>query len=81
MSQYAKLDELILKTLAYGPWSFVELQSGVLWAECVRLASATGQEDFRILDRRIQALRHARKIRFTGRKVGQGWELVKGDPQ
>jgi len=80
MSQYAKLDELIRKTLALGPWQFVELRSGELWAECVRLESVTGRDDFRILDGRLQALRRAGKIRFTGARVGEGWALT-GDQQ
>jgi hypothetical protein len=75
MSQYAKLDELILRTLANGPRQFYELRSGALWAECRRLESETGSDDFRILDRRLQALRKGGKIQYTGSKAGRGWAL------
>lgn len=82
MSQYAKLDELILATVKSGPWNFTELhQSGVLRAERVRLEYDTGRDGVRILAGRLQALRRAGKIRYTGGKAGQGWDLVKGDQQ
>lgn len=80
MSQYERLDWLILVTLSGRPRNFTELQSGALWAECIRLESATGSDSSRILDRRLQALRKAGKIEYTGAKVGQGWTL-RGDQQ
>ncbi|WP_155704424.1 hypothetical protein [Burkholderia cepacia] len=76
MSKYEKLDALIISVLANGPWQFTELQSGALWAECRRLESVTSSDDFRILDRRLQALRRAGKIRFSGAKRGRGWQLA-----
>lgn len=76
MSQYERLDALIISILANGPWQFAELPRGALWAECRRLKSATGSDDFRILERRLQALRRAGRIRFSGAKRGQGWQLV-----
>ncbi|MBU9293054.1 hypothetical protein KTD18_16015 [Burkholderia multivorans] len=76
MSKYETLDAMLLSVLADGPSQFIDLQNGALWAECRRLESVTGSDDFRILDRRLQALRRAGKIRFSGAKRGEGWQLA-----
>lgn len=40
--------------------------------ECYRIADADGGEAYRILDRRLQAMRKAGKITF----IGKGWIRV-----
>lgn len=78
MSQYQELDQRIINAIQTGHsplyfWHVAE-ESG-------RLAAATGREDFRIVDARLQALRKANKIRFvTKSKVRpgekDGWQVV-----
>jgi hypothetical protein len=79
VSQYAKLDELILAVLKNGgARTFSALRVGAIRAECERLEAATGSEEFRILDRRLQALRKAGKIEYLGAKATEGWVLRGG---
>lgn len=77
MSQYDKLDGLILSRIRAG---FTESQ----WIfavdarrEAERLAAASGREDWRIFDNRLQALRRTGKIRFQGRTIG--WSIVNSE--
>lgn len=65
MTKYADLDAEILKRVALKPAAFKDLEKDVeLW----RLATAAAgfQGGYRALDRRLQALRKAGKIRFEG---------------
>ena len=69
---YAELDSKIVSTLAeYGPLVFGQLDT-VLQREVLAVTPA-GKEPFRTLDRRLQSLRKAGKIRFVG---GFGWRVV-----
>lgn len=77
MSKYEKLDALILSEIGVSPISFAYLRGcRALMSECDRHAkeagtkrSPYGVDDWRILDRRLQALRKTGKIKATGK----GW--------
>lgn len=75
MSQYDELDKRIIEV--------IRSRGNPLWHrrvhdEAGRIARATGREDFRVIDGRLQALRKAGKIRhFTkAEKDGGGWHLM-----
>lgn len=74
MSKYQQLDEQILFYIGELPVTFMEIHfaDGIhegIHAECERFSTKTG-EGFRVLDRRLQALRKAGKIRAI---PGKGW--------
>ncbi len=76
MSKYENLDAEILRRISAEPTPFGELYSGCVRGYCTSIAGAEGKESdeaFRVLDRRLQALRKKGLIRSTGR----GW--VEGD--
>ncbi|WP_262140696.1 hypothetical protein [Serratia ficaria] len=76
MSKYENLDAAILRRIDAEPTKFVELYSGCVRGYCTSIAGAEGKDSddaFRVLDRRLQALRKKGKIRSTSR----GW--VEGD--
>jgi len=66
MSQYAKLDALILERIARpNGATFTELTANnLVSAEAERIGEATGRVDWRIVDGRLQALRKQGLIRF-----------------
>lgn len=77
MTKYEKLDAMIVAQIDDTPRSFTYLRGcRVLMAECERHAkkagtkrSRYGVDDWRVLDRLLQALRKAGKIKATGK----GW--------
>ncbi|MDN7412625.1 hypothetical protein QZM42_29300 [Burkholderia vietnamiensis] len=77
MSKYEKLDALIVGAIDESPKSFTYLRGcRALMAECERHAkeagtkrSRYGVDDWRVLERRLQALRKTGKIRSTSK----GW--------
>ncbi|WP_321967023.1 hypothetical protein [Burkholderia cepacia] len=66
MSKYAKLDALVLSALGATPISFATLMSGEIKLECEVHAV---RDAFRVLDRRLQALKKLNQVRFDGK----GW--------
>jgi len=76
MSQYDELDARILAA--------IELRKNPLYAshvseEAKRLAQATGREDYRVVDGRLQALRRKGRIEHLSKTEGHGkagWQLV-----
>ena len=66
MSQYSKLDALILERIGRpNGATFTELQANSEVAdETARIGEATGRVDWRIVDARLQALRKQGLIRF-----------------
>jgi hypothetical protein len=79
VSQYAALDEAIITRLSKerDPLKLTQLNTGHVRHEAERLAEATGREAFRVLDGRLQALRQAKRIRFSTFWVGNsGWVIV-----
>lgn len=77
MTKYEKLDAMIVAQIDDTPRSFTYLRGcRALMAECERHAkeagtkrSRYGVDDWRVLDRRLQVLRKAGKIKATGK----GW--------
>ncbi|MCK7149768.1 hypothetical protein L8O47_02370 [Enterobacter roggenkampii] len=73
MTKYAKLDSRILSALGDEPVAFSELFVQSVKQECQIIAEAEGKHPmdvFRILDRRLQALR---KIGAIQHVTGKGW--------
>ncbi|MFA7557199.1 MAG: hypothetical protein WCZ20_05300 [Hydrogenophaga sp.] len=73
MSKYAEIDDLILKAIGAGRNTFCALLSG----PAVRQAAAAADsqaEDWRVVDRRLQALRKKGAITYIR---AAGWSLVK----
>lgn len=69
-NKYEKLDDLVLHAITHVPKRFGEIFIGTLASECRRLAEMeAGKEPFRVMDRRLQALRKAGKIKSTPK----GW--------
>lgn len=68
---YDLLDSLILAAVEQEKHPLYERRC---FAEASRIAKATGREDFRVIDGRIQALRKAGKIR-ADRKT-RSWRLA-----
>jgi len=76
MSQYDKLDEMIIKAIGRGDSVLYNRHCGV---EASRLADLTGREEYRIIDARLQAMRKAGKIEFCTKAKGfsfTGWRVV-----
>ncbi|MCP6327293.1 hypothetical protein NL460_13985 [Klebsiella pneumoniae] len=70
MTKYELLDSKILNKIGGHPTPFSSLYVRDAAEECVRIAKDENKpEPFRILDRRLQALRKAGKIRSTSK----GW--------
>lgn len=79
-SKYEILDAEILRKIDATPVSFGALYSGVAHEQCGKIAASENKdpdEAFRILDRRLQALRKAGKISSTSR----GWVLAERSMQ
>lgn len=74
MSKYENLDALILERISDGPKTFHELLLGRngLEKDCQKYESGAG-DAFRVLDRRLQALRKKGLITFM-----KGWRKVPG---
>lgn len=69
MTDYTKFDAALLGKVKAGYRWFSEIHRGPLAV----MAREIGEEDFRITDRRLQALRKAGKLTFD-RKAG--WRVV-----
>ena len=69
--KYEKLDALILNSIGGHPKMFGEIYAHVVMMECERLEKSDRSQSTprRYLDRRLQALRKAGKIRSTTK----GW--------
>jgi hypothetical protein len=78
MSKYENLDKAIMNKMGGHPQMFVAINVRDVREECERIASTEPgkTEPFRILDRRLQALRKAGKIRSTTK----GWMRVTASP-
>ncbi|KVM87695.1 hypothetical protein WT06_22385 [Burkholderia anthina] len=76
MSKYKKLDELIVSSIDETPKKFSAVNTGAVRAESERLAREESRSTtfgevvgWRIVDRRLQAVRKTGKIRSTSK----GW--------
>jgi len=73
MTKYVKLDNAILSRLNSKPTLFSVLFTGPVQVECEAIAASEGKhkfDSFRILDRRLQALR---KLGVIKNVIGKGW--------
>jgi len=83
-TKYEKLDALILLKIGDQSNTFNDLFGGEVMDECSCIAHEenmgrtiyTQVDTFRILERRLQALRKAGKIHFLGSGKNAGWALV-----
>jgi hypothetical protein len=73
MTDYSKMDNLILESIAYGAKTFSTIDNGDVYREAQRLQDETGGPAFRIIDRRLQALRKKGLIQYTTKEK---WSLV-----
>lgn len=79
MTKYEKLDALILESVGNTPKKFAAINTGVVRTESERVAREESRPTtfgevvaWRMVDRRLQALRKAGKIRSTS----TGWVRV-----
>lgn len=76
MAKYDEMDRLIVKAIKAR--NNPRYDAGC-YAESKRLAAATGRDDFRVIDGRLQALRKAGKIRHLTKAESNGkggWHVV-----
>jgi hypothetical protein len=71
--RFAYLDVTILNALQGGPKNFMQLSHNVRVEDEARRAGARSGQEFRMVDRRLQALRKAGKLKVTR---ATGWELA-----
>lgn len=69
MSKYENLDRMILNKIGGHPAPFMDIFSRDVFNECEKLSNKT-HEGFRVLDRRLQALKKKGLIRCIR---GKGW--------
>ncbi len=62
---YTELDEMIKDRISRGKNTFMLIDGGDVYTEATRLSIITGGEEFRIIDRRLQALRKRGEIKYT----------------
>lgn len=72
--KFDAIDAALLGHLATGRRTFAELQSRAVMPLTEAAARRPG-DGFRVVDRRLQALRKAGKVKFV-RGPGAGWELA-----
>lgn len=74
--QYSELDRRIIEAIARRA---SPLYDRFVNKEAAKIAIATGREDFRVIDARLQSLRRAQKIRHLTKSESNGqagWRLV-----
>ena len=72
--KFDAIDAALLDHLATGRRTFTGMQSRAIMA-LAEAASRRPGDGFRVVDRRLQALRKAGKVKFV-RGSGAGWELT-----
>jgi hypothetical protein len=74
MTKYEALDKAIMNKMGGHPQTFGAINVRDVREECERIAALeeSKTEAFRILDRRLQALRKAGRIRFSSK----GWVRI-----
>jgi len=76
--EFKHLDDVILRVIKSGKSSFTELQLDGSVLYCIGQSGAKYNEgdEWRVLDRRLQALRKKGAIRSVRGKIGPVWEIV-----
>ena len=64
MKDYSKLDKAVLTAIKNGRNTFASINNGKIAAMCDELRTHRS-DGFRVLDRRLQALKNAGKISYT----------------
>lgn len=74
-TDYTALDAALLARIKQKPANFTELQSGDVQKESIALAKAgpSGKPSLRYVDARLQVLRKAGKITYSGKT---GWSIA-----
>jgi len=62
---YSTIDALIFQKISSGENTFSRIGGGEVFGEADRISNESGGEAFRVIDRRLQALRKAGKIKYT----------------
>ena len=70
---YTELDAAILSRIAQKPVSFMQLQSGAVQKAADALVTGSYKPAWRFIDSRLQALRKAGKIVYSGKT---GWSIA-----
>lgn len=76
MTDYTKLDELILDRISAGQTQLDGINSQDVRVEANRIAAETGRDQFRVVDGRLQSLRKAGRIEFKRGVLSGGWALA-----
>lgn len=65
MIDYTKMDQLIIEKIKDGANTFSKIDGGSVYDEAKSIEMATGGDSFRVIDRRLQALRKRGVIEYT----------------
>lgn len=71
MTDYSKVDAAILERVRIGKTTFAGIAGGAVWAEALKVSNVEAAD--RVIDRRLQKLRKARKLTYNR---PNGWRLV-----
>ena len=74
---YTELDAAILSRIAQKPVNFTQLQSGAVQKAADALVTGSYKPAWRFIDSRLQALRKAGKIVYSGKT---GWSIANEQP-
>ena len=74
---YTELDAAILSRIAQKPANFTELQSGAVQKVADAFVTGSCKPAWRFIDARLQALRKAGKIVYSGKT---GWSIANEQP-
>lgn len=70
---YTELDAAILSRIAQKPANFTQLQSGAVQKAADAFVTGSSKPAWRFIDARLQALRKAGKIVYSGKT---GWSIA-----
>ncbi|WP_338510162.1 hypothetical protein [Erwinia aphidicola] len=73
MADYTKMDQLIIEKVKDGANTFSKIDGGGVYEEAKRISMETGGDSFRVIDRRLQALRKRGVIEYTTKEK---WRMV-----
>lgn len=62
---FSVIDSLIVERIADGRNTFSKIDGGEVYNQAMSIGQMIGREPFRVIDRRLQALRKAGKIKYT----------------
>ncbi|AGN89479.1 hypothetical protein Eta_0033 [Serratia phage Eta] len=74
MTDYSKLDSMIIEKIKQGSRTFSQIDGGDVYHEAKRLQTDTGRSAMRIIDARLQYLRKKGLIQYTTKEK---WQVTK----